>query len=94
MPAQLEYKFLGFGRSWAPFLFAGIGGSWSEWFQESKEIATAFEFILQTGGGIEYFFDNGTAINFHYRLFHLSNSNVKSPNVGLNAHVFSLGYSF
>ena len=94
VPAQLEYKFLGPDRSWAPFLFAGIGGSWSEWFQESKEIATAFEFILQAGAGIEYFFDNGTALNFNYRLWHLSNSNVKSPNIGLNAHVFSLGFSF
>ncbi|MDH3257135.1 MAG: acyloxyacyl hydrolase [Nitrospinota bacterium] len=94
VPAQLEYKFLNPNRSWAPFLFAGIGGSWSEWFQESKEISTAFEFILQGGAGIEYFFDNGTSLNFNYRLWHLSNSNVKSPNVGLNAHVFSLGYSF
>lgn len=94
VPAQLEYKFLNPERSWAPFLFAGIGGSWSEWFQESKEISTAFEFILQTGAGIEYFFNNGTAMNFNYRFWHLSNSNIKSPNVGLNAHVFSLGYSF
>jgi opacity protein-like surface antigen len=94
VPAQLEYKFLSPDRSWAPFLFAGIGGSWSEWFQESKEISTAFEFILQFGGGIEYFFDNGTALNFSYRYWHLSNSNIKSPNIGLNAHVFSLGFSF
>lgn len=94
VPAQLEYKFLNPNRSWAPFLFVGIGGSWSEWFQEAKEISTAFEFILQGGAGIEYFFDNGTSLNFNYRLWHLSNSNVKSPNVGLNAHVFSLGYSF
>ncbi len=94
VPAQLEYKFININRSWAPFLFAGIGGSWSEWFQESKEISTAFEFVLQGGAGIEYYFDNGTAINFNYRLWHLSNSNVKSPNVGLNAHIFSLGYSF
>jgi hypothetical protein len=94
VPMQLEYKFLNFGRSWAPFLFFGLGGAWGDWFQESKEIATAFEFILQAGGGIEYFFDNGTAINFNYRLWHLSNSNVQSPNIGLNAHVFSMGYSF
>jgi opacity protein-like surface antigen len=94
VPAQLEYKFINPGRSWAPFLFAGMGGSWSEWFQETKEISTAFEFILQAGAGIEYFFDNGTAMNFNYRLWHVSNSNIKSPNIGLNAHVFSLGYSF
>ncbi len=94
VPAQLEYKFLNPNRSWAPFLFAGIGGSWGEWFQETREISTAFEFTLQGGAGIEYFFDNGTSLNFNYRLWHLSNSNVKSPNIGLNAHVFSLGFSF
>ncbi len=94
VPLQLEYKFLGFGRSWAPFMFMGIGGSWGEWFQETKELATGFEFILQAGAGIEYFFDNGTAINLNYRLWHLSNSNVQAPNIGINAHVFSLGFSF
>ena len=94
VPAQLEYKFLNPGRNWAPFIFAGVGGSWGDFFQGSVEISTAFEFILQTGAGVEYFFDNGSAINFNYRLWHLSNSNIKSPNVGVNAHVFSLGYSF
>jgi opacity protein-like surface antigen len=94
VPVQLEYKFLNPERSWAPFVFAGVGGAWGDFFQGAVEISTAFEFILQAGAGIEYFFDNGTAINFNYRIWHLSNSNVKSPNVGINAHVFSLGYSF
>jgi len=94
VPLQLEYKFLNANRSWAPFLFGGVGGSWSKWFQEAREISTAFQFILQTGAGIEYFFDNGTSVNFHYRLWHLSNSNIKSPNTGLNSHVFNLGFSF
>lgn len=94
VPLQLEYKFLNLGRSWAPFVFAGVGGTWGDFFEGAVEISTAFEFILQTGAGIEYFFDNGTSVNFNYRLWHLSNSNIKSPNTGLNAHVFSLGYSF
>lgn len=94
VPAQLEYKFLNPKRSWAPFVFAGVGGAWGDFFQGSTEISTAFEFILQGGAGIEYFFANGTTLNFNYRLWHLSNSNIQSPNTGLNAHVFSLGYSF
>ncbi len=94
VPAQLEYKFLNRGRNWVPFVFAGVGGAWGDFFEGSVEISTAFEFILQTGAGIEYFFDNGTAINFNYRLWHLSNSGIKGRNVGTNAHVFSLGYSF
>jgi opacity protein-like surface antigen len=94
VPARLEYKFLNPGRNWAPFLFAGVGGAWGNFFRGSEEIATAFEFILEGGAGIEYFFDNGTALNFNYRLWHFSNSGIKGRNVGINAHVFSLGFSF
>jgi len=94
VPAQLEYKFVNPGRSWAPFLFAGIGVAWGDFFQGTEEISTAFEFILQGGVGIEYFFANGTALNFNYRLWHLSNSGINGRNVGTNAHVFSLGFSF
>jgi opacity protein-like surface antigen len=94
VPAQLEYKFLDPERSWAPFVFAGVGGAWGDYYEGAIEISTAFQFILQTGAGIEYFFANGSAINFNYRFWHLSNSNIKSPNVGINSHVFSLGYSF
>ncbi len=94
VPAQFEYKFVNPGRSWAPFLFAGIGVAWGDFFQGTDEISTAFEFILQGGAGIEYFFANGTALNFSYRLWHLSNSGINGRNVGTNAHVFSLGFSF
>lgn len=94
VPAQLEYKFLNADRSWAPFAFFGVGGTWGDWHISSMELATSFEFVLQGGAGLEYFFSNGTAINFNYRLWHLSNSNVKSSNIGINAHVFSLGFSF
>jgi len=94
VPAQLEYKFIGPGRSWAPFLYAGVGGSWGDWYEETREISTPFEFILQTGVGLEYFYANGMAINLQYRFWHLSNSNVQSPNIGINAHVVTLGFSF
>ena len=94
VPAQLEYKFLNPEKNWAPFVFVGVGGAWGDFFEGSEEISTAFEFILQGGIGIEYFFANGTALNFNYRLWHLSNSGIKGRNVGINAHVFSLGFSF
>lgn len=94
VPLQLEYKFLSPERAWAPFLFGGAGMSWGEWSDTTEELATPFEFVLQIGGGLEYFFDHGTALNFNYRLWHLSNSNIKSPNIGINAHIFSLGYRF
>lgn len=94
VPFQLEYKFVSPQRSWAPFVYGGVGGSWGDWYDEAAEISTAYEFILQAGAGLEYFFDNGTSVNLHYRLWHLSNANAKSPNAGVNAHVISLGFSF
>lgn len=94
VPLQLEYKFLNPERDWAPFFFLGAGVSWGDWSESTRELATVFEFILQFGAGLEYFLDNGTALNFNYRFWHLSNSNIKNPNIGINAHVFSLGYSF
>jgi len=93
-PLQLEYKFLNPERKWAPFVFAGAGFSVGNWHKTAREISTAFEFIMQTGGGIEYFLDNGQSVSFNYRLLHLSNANIKTPNTGLNAHIFSVGFSF
>lgn len=94
VPFQLEYKFLNPERSWAPFLYAGAGGSWGDWYEETREISTAFEFILQGGGGVEYFFANGTSMNLQYRYWHLSNANIKWPNIGIDSHIISLGFSF
>ena len=93
-PLQLEYKFVKPNRKWGPFVFGGVGFSVGDWHKGSREISTAFEFILQGGGGLEYFLDNGHSIYFNYRFWHLSNSNIKSPNIGLNAHVFAMGVSF
>ncbi len=93
-PLQLEYKFLSPARKWAPFVFAGAGISIGDWHEAARELDTALEFILNTGGGLEYFLDNGTSINFAYRLWHLSNSNIKGSNIGLNAHLFTVGFMF
>lgn len=94
VPLQLEYKFLNPHRRWVPFVFGGAGVSVGDFQHAAEEISTAFEFILNTGGGIEYFFENGRAVSLNYHFWHLSNSNIKSPNVGLNAHVFTIGFSF
>lgn len=93
-PFQLEYKFVRPERKWAPFLFAGVGLSAGNWHKGAREISTAFLFILQGGAGIEYYLPNGKAVNFSYRLWHLSNGNIKTPNTGLNAHLFTMGFTF
>ncbi len=93
-PFQLEYKFVRPERRWAPFVFAGGGMSVGNWHKGASEVTTAFQFILQAGAGIEYYLPNGKAVNFSYRFWHLSNGNLKPLNIGLNAHIFTLGFTF
>lgn len=94
VPFQLEYKFINPNRRWVPFIFGGAGGSVTDFNRAATEISTQYEFILNTGGGIEYYFGNGHAISFNYHFWHLSNSGIQTPNIGLNAHVFALGFTF
>lgn len=93
-PLLLEYKFLSPDRRWAPYIMAGGGFSWGDLNDGAIEISTAFQFVLHAGAGVEYFRDANGSWSLNYRLFHLSNSNIDRPNIGLNSHVFSLGFSF
>ena len=94
IPLGLEYKFLNPKRRWAPLFFAGAGISVSDWHKSAREISTAYEFILNAGGGLEYFLSNGTSISINYRVWHISNANIETPNIGLNSHIFTFGFSF
>ena len=93
-PLMAQYKFLSPDRKWAPNILAGAGFSYGDWNDlATREIATAFEFLLHIGGGVEFFTQTG-AWSINYRLWHVSNSGIEFPNIGLNAHIFSLGMRF
>jgi hypothetical protein len=93
-PIMAEYKFLSPKRNWAPTLLMGAGFSYTNWKDIAvDELGSEFQFLVNTGAGLEFFRDQGS-FSINYRLFHISNSNIESPNVGLNAHVFSLGIRF
>jgi len=94
VPIQAEYKFLSPFRRWAPYVIAGAGFSYGDFNDGAVEISTDFEFILDAGAGVEFFLDNNKSISLGYRMWHLSNSNIERPNIGLNAHVFTIGFSF
>ena len=93
-PLMVEYKFLSPDRRWAPSIIAGAGFSWGDINDGAAELSTAFEFILNIGAGVEYFRDTNGSWSLNYRIFHLSNAHIKTPNIGLNSHVLSLGFSF
>ena len=93
-PLMAQYKFLSPKRKWAPNILAGAGFSYGDWNDlAEREIATEFEFLLHVGAGVE-FYNRTNAWSLNYRLFHISNSAMRLPNIGLNAHVFSLGMRF
>ena len=93
-PLMAQDKFLSPKRKWAPNILAGAGFSYGDWNDlAEREIGTAFEFLLHVGAGVE-FYNRNNAWSLNYRLFHVSNSGIKMPNIGLNAHVFSLGMRF
>jgi len=93
-PIMFEYKFLDPKRGWAPNILAGAGFSFTNWDDvATRELGSPFEYLLHIGAGLELFQKEGS-FSINYRLFHVSNSGVAKPNIGLNAHVFTLGVKF
>jgi hypothetical protein len=93
-PLMFEYKFLDPKRSWAPNVMLGAGFSYTKWKDiAEKELGTEFQFLLHAGTGLEFFLEKAS-ITLNYRFFHISNAGIQRPNIGLNAHVLSLGFRF
>lgn len=95
-PLMLEYKFLQPKAQWAPHVFGGAGFSYTDWndYDRQREIATNFEFLLHLGIGAEFYKSPYGAFSANYRFFHVSNAGMKFPNIGVNANLFTIGYSF
>ncbi len=89
----LKYNFLSFGR-WMPFWDGGAGMLWTDLAPRIPEQSTQFNFILQTGLGVSYFVSKNLAITTGFRFHHISNSGLGERNIGLNALLFTLGFSF
>ena len=94
-PLMVNYKFLDSQRKWAPNILLGTGFSMQDWDDTPAEyeLGSEFQFLLHAGTGIELFRESGT-YSLNYRLFHVSNAGFRKPNIGLNAHVFTLGFRF
>lgn len=90
---MLKYNFLSFGR-WMPFWDGGAGMLWTDLAPRIPEQSTQFNFILQTGPGVSYFVSENFALTAGFRFHHISNSGIGERNIGLNAWLFNLGFSF
>ena len=90
---MFKYNFLAFGR-WLPFWDAGGGALWTDLAPRIEEQSTEFNFVLQTGPGVQYFLTDRRAFTLGVRYHHISNAGTGSRNVGLNAVLVYLGLSF
>lgn len=93
-PVMAQYKFLSPKRRWAPNILLGAGFSVSDYHRiADRELGGGFQFLLHGGAGLEYFKKKG-AYSINYRLFHVSNAGSQRPNIGTNAHLFTVGMRF
>ena len=94
-PVMVNYKFLNSQRKWAPNILVGAGFAMQDWDDTPAEyeLGSEFQFLLHGGVGVELFRESGT-YSLNYRHFHISNAGIRKPNIGLNSHVFSLGFRF
>jgi lipid A 3-O-deacylase len=88
-----RYDFLAFGR-WMPYWDFGMGVSWTDLAPRIPEQSTPFEFLLETGPGLQYFVTQNFAVTGALRLHHISNANIGSRNTGINAVLGLIGVTY
>ncbi len=88
-----RYDFLSFGR-WMPYWDFGMGVSWTDLAPRIPEESTPFEFLLETGPGLQYFLTQNLAVTGAVRLHHISNAGIGDRNTGINAVLGLIGFSY
>ena len=87
-----KYNYTSLENRWLPYSTFGFGVI-DEPIGHHVQ-GTDFNFILQTGFGVEYFLDAKHAINVQYRYRHISNACIKLPNSSINSSFILVGMSF
>ena len=75
-----------------PYIFAGGGMLYTN--LDIPGLGSELNGNYQAGLGLHYFIKKQAAINFNYRLHHISNANTHDPNEPLNASKFLVGMTF
>ena len=90
---KIKYSFTALGRIRPYAEFAG-GPLWTDLAGRIPEESSRFNFILSGGLGVSYFLTDQAALNVGYRYQHISNAHTSQPNIGLNASMPFVGFSF
>ncbi|MBW2144847.1 MAG: acyloxyacyl hydrolase [Deltaproteobacteria bacterium] len=86
-----RYNFLPPSDSLRPFIQVGLGVAYTNLGMHN--FGSKFNFSSNGACGIQYFLNADNAINFEWRLLHLSNAGIDHDNAGLNVNNFFVGYS-
>lgn len=86
----LRYDFAT-GTRWVPFFDAGAGVTLTDIGR--PDLGGVFQFNLQAGPGVRWFFRKDTALTLQYRFLHISNASIQDPDHGVNTSVFYVGVS-
>ena len=86
----IKYMYPVTGRI-SPYVLGSVGPHFIT--VQDRDQANGFIFASTVGAGIYYYLDKKSAINLGYRLRHMSNAGLKSPNSGINNHFGTIGYS-
>ena len=89
----VKYNFLSFGR-WMPYWDMGAGMLWTDLAPRIAEESTPFNFLFETGPGLQYFALERTAVTVGTRFQHISNADTGKRNGGLDAILTYVGVSF
>jgi lipid A 3-O-deacylase len=84
----LRYNFAT-GTRWVPFVNVGAGIGATDIGR--PDLSTTFEFNVQGGTGVRYFWRRDLAFEFQYRFLHVSNASIRAPNLGVNVNMFYAG---
>jgi opacity protein-like surface antigen len=87
---HLRYDFAT-GTRFIPFVDVGAGVTLTG--IREPDLSNIFEFNLQAGGGLHWFFRDNAALTFEFRYIHLSCAEITSPNLGVNGVLWTAGLS-
>ncbi len=78
---HLRYNFAT-GTRWIPYIDAGAGVTATS--IRPPDLSNTFEFNLQAGAGVRWFFRDNVALTLDAHFLHMSCAGISKPNLGLN----------
>ncbi|PLY07915.1 MAG: acyloxyacyl hydrolase [Desulfuromonas sp.] len=81
-----------FGKSWRPYGEAGVGIIYSDFRLRGQDYYLNFN--PQVGAGLEFTFNNGSALQLGCRFHHISNASLGAHNRGVDSMLIMLGWHF